>query len=66
MTDYGTVKFYEEMFSDVLADIGDEENADNIYQGLLNSLESWFNYHDNAARKYAAFRQRVSEALTVS
>jgi len=65
MTDYGTVKFYEEMFSDVLADVS-EEDVDNIYQGLLNSLESWFNYHDNAARKYAAFRQRVSEALSVS
>jgi hypothetical protein len=65
MTDYGTVKFYEEMFSDILADVG-EEDVDNIYQGLLNSLESWFNYHDNAARKYAAFRQRVSEALSVS
>tara|TARA_E500000318_G_C3507475_1_gene190921 strand:+ start:198 stop:395 length:198 start_codon:yes stop_codon:yes gene_type:complete len=65
MTDYGTVKFYEEMFSDILADVS-EEDVDNIYQGLLNSLESWFNYHDNAARKYAAFRQRVSEALSVS
>ena len=65
MTDYGTVKFYEEMFSDILADAA-EEDVDNIYQGLLNSLESWFNYHDNAARKYAAFRQRVSEALSVS
>ena len=65
MTDYGTAKFYEEMFSDILADAA-EEDVDNIYQGLLNSLESWFNYHDNAARKYAAFRQRVSEALSVS
>ena len=65
MTDYGTVKFYEEMFSDILADAA-EEDVDNIYQGFLNSLESWFNYHDNAARKYAAFRQRVSEALSVS
>ena len=62
---YGSVGFYEEMFSDILADV-ENEDVDNIYQGFLNSLEGWFNYHDYAARKYAAFRQRVSEALTVS
>ena len=62
---YGSVGFYEEMFNDILADV-EHEDAENIYQGFLNSLEGWFNYHDNAARKYAAFRQRVREALTVS
>jgi len=62
---YGSVGFYEEVFSDILADV-DNENVDNIYQGFLNSLESWFNYHENAAHKYAAFRERVSEALRVS
>ncbi|QBP05835.1 hypothetical protein [Synechococcus phage S-B28] len=62
---YGSVAYYEEMFDDILSDV-ENENVENIYQGFLNSLEGWFNYHDNAARKYAAFRQRVSEALSVS
>ena len=62
---YGSVGFYEEMFNDILADV-ENEDVENIYQGFLNSLAGWFNYHDNAARKYAAFRQRVREALAVS
>lgn len=62
---YGSAAYYEEMFDDILADV-ENDNVENIYQGFLNSLEGWFNYHDNAARKYAAFRQRVSEALSVS
>ena len=62
---YGSTAYYEEMFDDILADV-DNEDVENIYQGFLNSLEGWFNYHDNAARKYSSFRQRVSEALSVS
>jgi hypothetical protein len=62
---YGSVAYYEEMFDDILSDV-ENENVENIYQGFLNSLEGWFYYHGNAARKYAAFRQRVSEALSVS
>lgn len=62
---YGSVGFYEELFDDILADVEDT-NPDNILQGFLNSLESWFNYHDNAARKYSDFRERVRQTLTVS
>ena len=65
MTEYGTALFYEKMFDDVLADV-ENEDVDAIYQGFMNSLESWFTYHDNAARKYSAFRERVRQALTVS
>ena len=65
--EYGTVDFYAEQFSDLLADV-DAENpdaADALIEGFYRAVDSWFDYHDAQARAYAELRKRVREALTV-
>lgn len=62
---YGTPEFYEEQFSDVLADVeaGNPEIAENIVKGFILSVNSWFNYHTEQADAYAQLRERVRQAL---
>jgi hypothetical protein len=66
-TKYGTVEYYEDMFSDLLADVDskDSTTTENIVQGFYRALDSWFEYHDEQARAYADIRKRVRQALTV-
>jgi hypothetical protein len=54
--EYGSVDYYNEQFSDVLADIGDGEAAKaNVLKGLFEALTSWIDYHDTAACRYEEF-----------
>jgi len=64
---YGTVDFYEDQFSDLLADVDADDPciAENIVEGFYRALDSWFDYHSAQADAYANLRQRVREALTV-
>lgn len=66
-TQYGTAEYYEDMFSDLLADVDSDrpDTTENIVQGFYRSLDSWFEYHDKQAREYADIRKRVRQALTV-
>jgi len=64
---YGTADYYAEGFSDYLADVDatDPQTTENLIEGFYRALDSWFEYHDEQARVYAALRKRVREALTV-
>ena len=65
-TPYGTVEFYSEMFSDILADVDVElspNSAENILKGFYRALDSWFDYHQQQSVAYALMRARVKEAL---
>ena len=64
---YGTPEFYEQQFSDLLADVEAEnpEIAENIVRGFFLALDSWFNYHQAQANAYEQLRKRVREALAV-
>ena len=64
---YGTPEFYEEQFSDLLADVDAEnpEITENIIKGFFLALESWFKYHQTQADAYAELRKRVCEALAM-
>lgn len=64
---YGTADFYEEQFSDLLADVqaDDPVTTEALIEGFYRALDSWFDYHDAQARAYADLRKRVREALTV-
>jgi hypothetical protein len=54
--EYGSVEYYDEQFSDVLADVGDDDgNKANVLAGLISALTSWINYHDAAACRYEDF-----------
>ena len=66
-TQYGTAEFYEDMFSDLFADVDSDRpgTTENIVQGFYRALDSWFEYHDKQAREYADIRKRVRQALTV-
>ena len=64
MTDYGTVNYYSEMFSDILADCatGREEEdmatIKNIMSGFEQAIMSWMNYHEDARDKYQELHRR--------
>ena len=65
-TEYGTVEYYSEMFSDILADVDVEhypEVIENIYKGFLLSIDSWSDYHNSQADAYKGFRERVRKTL---
>lgn len=66
-TQYGTAEYYEDMFSDLLADVDSDrpDTTENLIQGFYRALDSWFEYHDKQAREYADIRKRVRQALTV-
>jgi len=55
---YGTLKYYEEMFADILADIAtgsqveDAETAKNILLAFKNAIEGWIDYHQQSADTY--------------
>jgi len=64
---YGTPEYYAEQFSDWLADVdaSDPQTTENLIEGFFRAIDSWFDYHDEQARAYAALRKRVREALAV-
>ena len=64
---YGTPEFYAEQFSDLLADVDNEDPAiaENILSGFYIALNDWFGYHEQQANAYAELRVRVREALAV-
>lgn len=65
--EYGTAKYYAELFSDCLADV-DAENPDvaaNLFEGFLIATDEWLVYHQAQANAYAQLRQRVREALAM-
>ena len=64
---YGTLEFYSEQFSDILADVDatSPDVADNILNGFITALDEWLDYHDKQATAYAQLRQRVRKALTM-
>ena len=65
-TPYGTVEFYSELFSDILADVdvaSTPEASDNIIKGFYHALESWLDYHQTQGQEYSLMLFKVREAL---
>lgn len=63
--DYGSVEYYSEHFSDVIAEVGDDSaNIDNVINGFVDAVTSWLDYHNTSAQRYELFSQRLVEALT--
>lgn len=63
--DYGTVDYYADQFSDILADIDFEDPSygDNMVKGLYKAIDSWMDYHKNQTEAYAEVRRTVQEAF---
>ena len=64
--EYGSVEYYEQMFSDILADIAtgrqeeDDETSKKILTAFQLSIQSWIDYHQQSANTY---KQLLEEYL---
>ena len=64
--EYGSVEYYSEQFSDVLADVGEDDTAKaNVLKGFLDALASWQNLHDMAACRYEDFAVELNNMVQV-
>jgi len=67
---YGSIEFYESMFADILADVGsgtpaeDDITSINILIGFERAIESWLEYHNQAASSYQKLLQSFTKAKT--
>ena len=56
--EYGSVEYYEEMFSDILADIAtgrqeeDDETSKKILTAFQLSIQNWIDYHQQSVDTY--------------
>ena len=56
--EYGTVDYYTEMFSDILADVAtgnwenDERTITNMLEGFERSIINWMDYYDESLSKF--------------
>ncbi len=64
---YGSVEWYEENFSDFLADVDADhpEYSANMVEGFLRCVNSWSQYHAKQVVAYDDVKQRIRQALTV-
>jgi len=63
--EYGTVEYYSEMFSDVLADVDakySKQSVENIHKGYLMAIDSWLEYHTDQVNAYTEIRERICKA----
>ena len=60
MTDdkYGSVDYFSELFSDIIADLETEGNIVNIMAGFERAICSWLDYHDDASSRYRELHRR--------
>ena len=52
---YGSVEYYAEYFSDIIADVGDDGNdgaGEKILLAFKQAIESWLEYHQKSAAGY--------------
>ena len=49
MTEYGTVKYYADLFADIIADIQHDRphESDNLIAGFKQAIDEWRKYHVN-------------------
>ena len=65
---YGTAEYYEELFADILADVGTDDmaanqtTAENILIGFERAIESWAFYHLTAANSYKKLLSKFRDA----
>lgn len=64
---YGSKEYYEDVFGDIFSDISDDDvEIENLFEGLMASIDAWLDYHKAATCRYEQLRKRIYKALTVS
>jgi succinate dehydrogenase flavin-adding protein (antitoxin of CptAB toxin-antitoxin module) len=67
--DYGTLEYYTEYFSDILADCAvgeperDIETLRLILEAFDNAILEWLNYHQQSADIYKEARMRFLDTI---
>ena len=63
--EYGTVEYYEQYFSDVIADAGSNdsgeaqvEDALKILEGFTRAVDGWLHYHRTCATTFEDLREK--------
>jgi len=59
---YGSVDYYTSAFSDIVAEVEEDEKMDNVIAGFFAAIDDWENYHNEAAKRYGSFRERIRKA----
>ena len=72
--EYGSIEYYENMFSDILADLGTGNSAQddiasiNILIAFERAMQGWLDYHQQAATSYnkllEIFRKNKTDVWT--
>ena len=64
--EYGSVEFYAEHFSDILADVANYSTAEenekavkNILRGFQVAIQEWIDYHSAAVASYSQLRNEL-------
>jgi len=64
---YGSIEFYEKMFSDILADVGTDDSAEidvasiNILIAFELAIKRWIKYHKQAMTSYEKMLENFKE-----
>lgn len=68
--EYGSIEYYENMFADILADVGignsaqDEITSINILIAFERAMQSWLDYHQQTANSYTKLLENFRQHKT--
>lgn len=62
---YGSVRFYADMFGDIIADAHPDDTAtgDNILEGFRLALKEWREYYENGAKELKRIEAKLNEEI---
>ena len=62
---YGTIEFYAELFTDILADIQHDspELGDNLVNGFKLALDDWREYHRDQVNELDRIKNQVDDKI---
>ena len=56
--EYGSEEYFQELFSDIIADLETEGNIRNVMAGFEKAITSWLDYHDESSSRYRELHRR--------
>lgn len=64
---YGTPKYYAEMFSNLIADAQHDspQFGDNLTEGFMLAIEQWKQYHEQQIQELERITKKVNDKIGV-
>jgi len=56
--EYGSVEYFSDLFSDIIADLETEGNIVNVMAGFESAINSWLEYHELSSSRYRELHRR--------